>query len=72
MKADLPMEVDPDIMSGMPVFVGTRVPVETLFTYLMNGENLDEFLSCFPAVKREDALRILEHSKQEALHEATA
>ena len=44
MKASLPIEIDPEIMSGTPVFMGTRVPVETLFDYLMKGSNLDEFL----------------------------
>jgi uncharacterized protein (DUF433 family) len=67
-KQALPIEVDPEIMSGVPVFIGTRVPVETLFDYLMKGSNLDEFLDCFPTVKRHDALLILDHSK----HEATA
>lgn len=70
MKTALPVEVDPEIMSGVPVFAGTRVPVESLFNYLIKGSNLDEFLECFPTVKREDALSILSFSKEEALHEA--
>ena len=70
MKAPLPIEVDPEIMSGAPVFSGTRVPIETLFDYLMNGSSLDEFLQCFPTVNRQNALLILDHSKQEALTEA--
>jgi uncharacterized protein (DUF433 family) len=61
-KAKLPIEIDPEIMSGTPVFAGTRVPVETLFNYLMDGVSLDEFLDCFPTVKRADALHILNHS----------
>ena len=66
MKASLPIEIDPEIMSGVPVFAGTRVPVETLFDYLMRGSNLDDFLDCFPTVKRVDALLILDHYKHEA------
>ena len=66
MKTSLPIEVNPEIMSGVPVFTGTRVPVETLFDYLMRGSNLDEVLDCFPTVKREDALVILDHYKHEA------
>jgi uncharacterized protein (DUF433 family) len=27
----------PDILSGVPVFVGTRVPVRSLFDYLEGG-----------------------------------
>ena len=72
MKAALPIEVDPEIMSGVPVFAGTRVPIETLFDYLINGSSLDEFLECFPTVKREDALLLLDHYKHEALAEAVA
>jgi len=66
MKASLPIEIDPEIMSGTPVFAGTRVPVETLFDYLMKGSNLDEFFDCFPTVKRADALLILDHYKHQA------
>ncbi|MDD2707973.1 MAG: DUF433 domain-containing protein [Verrucomicrobiae bacterium] len=72
MQNKLPIEVDPEIMSGAPVFRGTRVPVEILFNYLMDGVSLDEFLRCFPMVKAEDARQLLEHSKQEALHEVAA
>lgn len=46
---------DPEIMGGTPVFVGTRVPVETLFDYL-EETTLEEFLECFPTVTREQAL----------------
>ena len=59
------VRIHPEIMSGTPVFMGTRVPVETLFDYLMKGSNLDEFLDCFPTVKRADALLILDHYKHE-------
>ena len=66
------IEVDPEIMSGAPVFTETRVPVETLFDYLMKGANIEEFLECFPTVKRQDALLLLDHYKQEALAEVAA
>lgn len=51
---------DPEIMSGTPVFVGTRVPVQSLFDYLEGGETLDEFLYQFPSVRREQAVAALE------------
>ena len=70
MKTSLPIEVDPEIMSGAPVFSGTRVPVETLFDYLMKGSSLDEFMECFPTVKRQHALLILDYYKHEAVAEA--
>ena len=51
---------DPEIMSGTPVFVGTRVPVQSLFDYLEGGQTLDEFLDQFPTVRREQALAALD------------
>ena len=67
MKKNLPIEVDLEIMSGAPVFRGTRVPVQSLFEYLEDDLSLDEFLDCFPTVRREDAIAVLEHSKAELL-----
>ncbi len=69
-KADLPIGTDPEIMSGAPVFRGTRVPVQSLFEYLEDNLSLDEFLECFPTVRREDAITVLEHSKRELLVQA--
>ena len=51
---------DPGILGGVPVFVGTRVPVKTLYEYLEAGDSLDEFLDDFPAVTREQAIAALE------------
>ncbi len=52
---------DPEIMSGTPVFMGTRVPVQTLFDWLEDGEySLDDFLDNFPSVSREQAVAVLE------------
>ena len=50
---------DPEIHSGTPVFVGTRVPVQTLIDYLEGGYTLDEFLDNFPSVRREQAIALL-------------
>jgi uncharacterized protein (DUF433 family) len=50
----------PGILSGTPVFVGTRVTVRSLFDYIEGGETLDEFLHQFPSVKREQAIAALE------------
>ena len=41
-----------DILNGMPVFRGTRVPVKTLFDYLETGESIEEFFDDFPTVTR--------------------
>ena len=56
----LPIHSDPEIMSGTPVFVGTRVPVRTVFDYLADGCSLDEFLDDFPTVTRSNAIQVLE------------
>jgi uncharacterized protein (DUF433 family) len=50
----------PEILGGTPVFVGTRVPAQTLFDYLEGGDTLDEFLRQFPSVRREQAIAALE------------
>ena len=49
----------PQIMSGVPVFVGTRVPVRTLLDYVEAGDTLDDFLEDFPGVTREQAIRMM-------------
>lgn len=59
----LPVTIDPDIVSGAPVFKGTRVPVEALLTNLEAGLSLDEFLQNFPTVTRQQAIQVLEFSK---------
>ena len=51
---------DPEILSGVPVFVGTRVPLQSLFDYLEGGETLDEFLRQFPSVTRRQAIAALD------------
>lgn len=50
---------DPEIMSGMPVFAGTRVPIQTFFDYLEGESGLAEFIEDFPHLQPQ-ALRVLE------------
>jgi len=54
----------PDVMSGAPVFAGTRVPVQSLLDYLAGGHPLGEFLEDFPTVRREQALELLQKLKE--------
>ena len=61
---------DPEILSGTPVFVGTRVPAQSLFDYLEGGDTLDEFLRQFPSVRREQALAALELARESVLTSA--
>jgi uncharacterized protein (DUF433 family) len=58
---------DPDIMGGTPVFVGTRVPFQTLLDYLEAGDPLGDFLEDFPTVSRQQAVAALEQAKQALL-----
>lgn len=58
------ISIDPEVMSGTPVFAGTRVPVQTLFDYIEGGDDLNEFLDDFPSVTKEAALGVLEMAKQ--------
>ena len=64
------VHIDPDVLSGTPVFVATRVPVQTLFDYLEGGETLDEFLCQFPSVTREQALAALDLGRDALLASA--
>ena len=52
--------VDPEILSGTPVFNGTRVPVQTLMDYLKVGDRVDDFLADFPTVSREQIAAVLD------------
>jgi uncharacterized protein (DUF433 family) len=54
---------DPEILGGIPVFVGTRVPVQTLLDYLAGGDTIQEFLEDFPTVKPEQIVAVLEELK---------
>lgn len=63
----LPITIDPEVVSGAPVFKGTRVPVEALLTNLEAGLSLDEFLQNFPTVTRQQAIQVLEFSRSTIL-----
>ena len=62
----------PDILSGIPVFAGTRVPVKTLIDYLEAGDRLEDFLQDFPTVTREQAAAALKIAKEALLQDAGA
>lgn len=55
---------DPEIMSGTPVFLGTRVPAQALLDHLEEGDTLDAFLEGYPSVTREQAVAFLEQAAQ--------
>lgn len=57
----------PEIMSGTPVFIGTRVPVQALLDHLEEGDTIDSFLESFPTVTREQAVAFLEQATRALL-----
>ena len=61
---------DPEILGGVPVFAGTRVPAQTLLDYLEAGHTLSDFLDDFPTVSRRQALAALEQAKEAMLADA--
>jgi uncharacterized protein (DUF433 family) len=63
---------NPDILGGQPVFLGTRLPVATLFEYLADGLTLDYYLETFPSVTREQAVAVLRYGQQRIAQELAA
>ena len=57
----------PDVMGGTPVFVGTRVPAQTLLDYLKAGESIDDFLEGFPTVTKEQVIAFLEEAEEQII-----
>jgi uncharacterized protein (DUF433 family) len=66
------IEISPEVLHGTPVFVGTRVPVKTLFDYLKSGDTLADFLDDFPTVGREQAVKVLELAGEDLIDAAVA
>ena len=62
--------VDPEILSGTPVFAGTRVPIKTLFDHLEAGDPLEVFLDDFPSVSHDLAVAVLEEAQAALLPDA--
>ena len=58
------IHVDPEILGGTPVFVGTRVPLQALIDYIRGGHPLADFLDDFPTVSHSQAIAALEQAKE--------
>lgn len=56
---DTLIDRDPEILGGTPVFAGTRVPVRILMEHLEAGDRLDDFLTDYPTVSRNQAIAVL-------------
>lgn len=64
MPADLKVvHSNPNILGGMPVFVGTRVPLQNFIDYLEAGDSIEDFLRSFPSVTRDQAIAALEFAR---------
>jgi uncharacterized protein (DUF433 family) len=61
------ISVSPEVMSGTPVFTGTRVPIQTLLDYLKAGDSIDDFLDGFPTVSKEQVITFLEEVEKEMI-----
>jgi uncharacterized protein (DUF433 family) len=61
---------DPEIMSGTPVFKGTRVPVKSLIDWLKGGHTTDDFLDSFPSVEREQVMAVLDRANEYLISKA--
>ncbi|WP_058554534.1 DUF433 domain-containing protein [Thiohalocapsa sp. ML1] len=68
----LPISRDPEVMSGVLCFSGTRVPVQNLFDYLEGSSSLDDFLTDFPSVTRPAAVAVLEAARERLFLDAAA
>ena len=67
MKLESFIHSDPELLGGQTVFVGTRVPVQSLFDHLEAGDSIDEFLDGFPSVRRDQVIAVLEVSRERLL-----
>lgn len=57
--SDQLITISPDILNGTPVFFNTRVPVKNIFDYLKAGDTLEDFLTDFPSVSRQQTIKAL-------------
>ncbi len=58
------INIDPETMGGTPVFIGSRVPIQTLFDYIEGGDGLNEFLNDYPTISKDLALEVLQMAKK--------
>jgi len=64
------IDSDPEVLGGTPVFIGTRVPIKSLFDHLEAGDSIDDFLEGFPSVHRDQVIALLEISQERILEPA--
>ncbi|MCX6125970.1 MAG: DUF433 domain-containing protein [Proteobacteria bacterium] len=59
MQSKTQIQISPDVLHGMPTFVGTRVPVQILIDYLCAGDSIEMFLDDFPTVTKAQVTSVL-------------
>lgn len=69
---DSVMIKNPEVLGGLPVFRGTRVPIQTLLDYLADGTSIDAFLDDFPSVTRQQVIQFLQEIGALVAHEDSA
>jgi uncharacterized protein (DUF433 family) len=62
--AESVIHIDPEILGGTPVFIGTRVPLQALIDYIEGGHPLSDFLDDFPTVSHAQAVAAIEQAKE--------
>jgi uncharacterized protein (DUF433 family) len=60
-----PVHSDPEVLGGTLVFVGTRVPAQTLLDYVSRGGTIEEFLDDFPTVSQQNAIEFLQLARED-------
>ncbi len=69
-KQESVVSVSSEVMSGTPVFMGTRVPIQTLLDYIKAGESIDDFLDGFPTVTKHQVIELLEEVSRQLVEKA--
>ncbi len=58
------IEAHAGILGGKPVIQGTRIPVDLLLELVDAGFSVDDILSEYPHLKREDVLTVLQVARK--------
>jgi uncharacterized protein (DUF433 family) len=56
--------VDPKVLSGKPVIKGTRIAVEFILELLVNSWTVEDILTNYPQLKREDVAAALKYAAE--------
>ena len=61
------INIDSELMSGTPVFRGTRVPTQHLLDHLSGNETITDLLTGYPSVTKEQAVAFLKLTAETVL-----